>query len=210
MIIRYSDVELEEFRVLVEDKLVKAKAQLEDLQSQIVEVTESSEDGFGTDWIEDSSVGSQIDFLNEMISRQRKYIDQLENALLRISNKTYGICAVTGELIDKRRLLAVPTTTKSVTAKTSTPEKKPRPARPTVTPSEPIIITKVVKKDNKNVPKDKKAALLDEDDDDFPLDDKIIEDDEFDFDNFASDSGDDDGDSYDDSPADDDDDDLNM
>lgn len=140
MIIRYSDAELEEFRVLVDDKLGKAKAQLEDLQSQIIEVTESSEDGFGTDWIEDSSVGSQIDFLNEMVSRQRKYIDQLENALLRIGNKTYGICSVTGELIDKRRLLAVPTTTKSVTAKTATPEKKPRPARPTVTPSEPIII----------------------------------------------------------------------
>ncbi len=205
MIIRYSDAELEEFRVLVEDKLVKAKAQLEDLQSQIVEVTESSEDGFGTDWIEDSSVGSQIDFLNEMVSRQRKYIDQLENALLRIGNKTYGICSVTGELIDKRRLLAVPTTTKSVTAKTAVPEKKPRPARPTVTPSEPIIITKVVKKDNKNAPKDKKAALLDEDDDDFILDDKIIDDDEFDFDNFASDSGNDDSDSYDDPPIDDDD-----
>ncbi len=204
MIIRYSDAELEEFRVLVEDKLGKAKAQLEDLQSQIVEVTESSEDGFGTDWIEDSSVGSQIDFLNEMVSRQRKYIDQLENALLRIGNKTYGICSVTGELIDKRRLLAVPTTTKSVTAKTATPEKKPRPARPTVTPSEPIIITKVVKKDNKNAPKDKKAALLDEEDDDFTLDEKLIDDD-FDFDNFSSDSGDDDVDSYDDSPVDDDD-----
>lgn len=205
MIIRYSDAELEEFRVLVEDKLVKAKAQLDDLQSQIVEVTESSEDGFGTDWIEDSSVGSQIDFLNEMVSRQRKYIDQLENALLRIGNKIYGICSVTGELIDKRRLLAVPTTTKSVTAKTATPEKKPRPVRPTVTPSEPIIITKVVKKDNKNASKDKKAALLDEEDDDFVLDDKIIDDDEFDFDNFASDGGDDDGDSYDDPPTDDDD-----
>ncbi|NJK83191.1 MAG: TraR/DksA family transcriptional regulator [Saprospiraceae bacterium] len=120
---RYSDVELEEFRVLVEDKLVKARKQLDDLQGQIVEVTESSEDGFGTDWIEDSSVGSQIDFLNEMVSRQRKYIDQLENALLRIGNKTYGICAVSGELIDKRRLLAVPTTTKSVNAKTAAPEK---------------------------------------------------------------------------------------
>lgn len=204
MIIRYSDAELEEFRVLVDDKLGKAKAQLEDLQSQIIEVTESSEDGFGTDWIEDSSVGSQIDFLNEMVSRQRKYIDQLENALLRIGNKTYGICSVTGELIDKRRLLAVPTTTKSVTAKTATPEKKPRPARPTVTPSEPIIITKVVKKDNKNAPKDKKAALLDEEDDDFTLDEKLIDDD-FDFDNFSPDSGDDDVDSYDDSPVDDDD-----
>ncbi len=177
---RYSDVELAEFRVLLEQKLSKADKQLEEIQEQIIEVTESNEDGFGTDLMEDSSVGEQIDFLNEMLVRQKKYINQLENALIRIQNRTYGICSVSGELIDKRRLLAVPTTTKSLNAKVAVPEKKTKPTRVSVKPKQPVIISKVVKKANEKV--EKTAPIPDtDDDDDIEIDAQFINDD-FDFD----------------------------
>lgn len=116
---RYSDEELAEFKVLVENKLVKAQRQLDLLQKQIQETAENSDDDFGTDWIDDCNVHTQLEMLSDMASRQRKYINNLENALLRIKNKSYGICEVSGELIDKRRLIAVPTTTKSLDAKAS-------------------------------------------------------------------------------------------
>ena len=115
---RYSDADLAEFKALIETKLEKTKTQIANLEGQIQETTESSEDDFGTDMIDDSSLGSQIEFLGDMLLRQKKHATSLENALSRIENKTYGICVVTGELIDKRRLRAVPTTTKSIQAKT--------------------------------------------------------------------------------------------
>lgn len=114
---KYSDEELAEFKELVLVKMEKAKRQLELLQRQIQETAENSDDDFGSDWIDDCNVHTQLEMLSDMATRQRKYINNLENALLRIKNKTYGICEVTGELIDKRRLIAVPTTTKSLDAK---------------------------------------------------------------------------------------------
>ena len=133
--VRYSDADLEEFRAIVEKKLETAKDELGYLQDQILEITENSGDDHGGDWMDDSSTNNDIEFLNNMAIRQRKYIQDLENALVRIKNKTYGICMVTGTLIDKRRLLAVPTATKSVEAKTAQAaeapkliEKKPVPA----------------------------------------------------------------------------------
>jgi RNA polymerase-binding transcription factor DksA len=153
---RYSDTALEEFRVIVQQRLDKAKEQLEQLQAQIYEITESSEDGFGTDWVDDSHTNTDMEMLNDMAIRQRKYMQDLENALIRIKNKTYGICVVTGELIDKKRLVAVPTTTKSMAGKMAQQQPvKPAPAVPDEDedekpkkkkPSEPKIIEKVIRK----------------------------------------------------------------
>jgi len=115
---RYSDEELAEFQEIIEKKLAMAEEQLESLREQIVEISENTGDEHGGDWVDDSSTNSEIEMLSTMAARQQKYIQDLNNALLRIKNKVYGICVVTGELIDKRRLRAVPTTTKSLTAKT--------------------------------------------------------------------------------------------
>lgn len=115
--LRYSDQELATFQQLIDAKLAKAKAQLQQMQSQIIEATQNSSDAHGADWMDDSSMNAELDMLNNMAIRQRKYLKELENALVRIKNKVYGICIITGNLIDKRRLLAVPTTTKSVAAK---------------------------------------------------------------------------------------------
>jgi RNA polymerase-binding transcription factor DksA len=114
---RYSDADLAEFKALIEKKMANAREQLEDLTQQILDITENSSDEHGGDWVDDSSMGADVEMLNNMAIRQRRYLQDLENALVRIRNKTYGICAITGELIDKRRLLAVPTTTKSLAAK---------------------------------------------------------------------------------------------
>ena len=116
-VIRYSDAELEEFRVLIESKLEKAEKHLAELQEQILEITENTSDEHGGDWVDDSSINNDVEMLNNMAIRQRMHIQDLDNALVRIKNKTYGICSVSGQLIDKRRLLAVPTTTKSLAAK---------------------------------------------------------------------------------------------
>lgn len=189
---RYSDADLAEFKALIEPKLEKTKAQIIDIESQIQEATESSEDDFGTDMIDDSSFGSQIEFLGEMLARQKKHATHLENALRRIENKTYGICVVTGELIDKRRLMAVPTTTKSLQAKTASQivvPKKEKPERPKPTKkAEPKIITKVVKKPKPKDPNEIPAPIDNDDDDYFNDDDDLTDDidnEEFDFDQIA-------------------------
>lgn len=116
-LVRYSDEELAEFRNVIEEKLTDARQQLDMFRNQILEVTENASDDYGGDWMDDSSINSEVEMLNNMAIRQQKFIQDLEHALIRINNKTYGICSISGRLIDKRRLLAVPTTTKSVIAK---------------------------------------------------------------------------------------------
>ncbi len=116
-VVRYSDADLEEFRILIETKLERAEKHLAELQEQILEITENTSDEHGGDWVDDSSINNDVEMLNNMAIRQRMHIQDLDNALVRIKNKTYGICSITGQLIDKRRLLAVPTTTKSLAAK---------------------------------------------------------------------------------------------
>ena len=114
---RYSDGELLEFKKLVEQKLEASRMQLKSMTDRVENISESS--GNDGDWMDDSSNMQDLDMLNVMIGRQRKHVRDLENALIRISNKRFRICVVTGELIDKRRLIAVPTTTKSLAAKTT-------------------------------------------------------------------------------------------
>jgi RNA polymerase-binding transcription factor DksA len=144
-VVRYSDAELEEFKVLIETKLERASTHLSGLQEQILEITENTSDEHGGDWVDDSSINNDVEMLNNMAIRQRMYIQDLENALVRIKNKTYGICSLTGQLIDKRRLLAVPTTTKSLAAKVAeqvpTPERKER-----VEIEKPVVEKKPVEK----------------------------------------------------------------
>lgn len=169
---RYSDQELEEFRVLIENKLDHAKEQLRNLQEQILDITENTGDEHGGDWVDDSSTNSEVELLNTMAIRQRKFITDLENALIRIRNKTYGICVISGELIDKRRLMAVPTTTKSLSAKTE--QNKEEESKTTTRlnqnpyvkkdPKAPKkIITKVIKKSGG--PSRPLVPKLDDDDD---------------------------------------------
>jgi len=174
---RYLDEELAEFKTLVTTKLDNSREQLQKLQEQIWEITENTGDEHGGDWMDDSSINNEVEMLNTMAIRQRKYSQDLENALVRIKNKTYGICIVTGELIDKRRLLAVPTTTKSVLAKN---EEQKQTEEKTVTkinktpyiqkveseapaPATPKIITKVIKKSSTNAAASKPAVKEDED-----------------------------------------------
>ena len=127
-ITRYSDAELAEFKAIIDKKLEKSKEEFEYLQQQILEITENSGDDHGGDWMDDSTTNNDMEFLNNMAIRQRKFIQDLENALVRIRNRSYGICSVTGKLIDKRRLMVVPTATKSVEVKNARP---PQPKKPT-------------------------------------------------------------------------------
>ncbi len=116
---RYSDVELQEFRELIQRKLEAAKKELNYLQGLITRKDEmggdESENRYMT--MEDGSLSMEREQLSQMASRQITFIDHLEKALMRIENKTYGICRVTGKLIDKARLRAVPHATLSIEAK---------------------------------------------------------------------------------------------
>ncbi len=171
-VVRYSDVELAEFKELIDGKLEKAREHLLSLQEQILEITENTSDEHGGDWVDDSSINNEVEMLNNMAIRQRMYIKDLENALVRIKNKSYGICSVTGQLIDKKRLLAVPTTTKSLEAK-AIEQVKPMPdveappppvvKPPTPAPTERKVITKVIRKPTTS---SNKPAVKEEDEDD--------------------------------------------
>ncbi|MFN8245689.1 MAG: TraR/DksA C4-type zinc finger protein [Ferruginibacter sp.] len=118
-IVRYSDAELAEFRELIQRKLEAAKKELNYLQGLITRKDEmggdESENRYMT--MEDGSLSMEREQLSQMASRQITFIDHLEKALMRIENKTYGICRVTGKLIDKARLRAVPHATLSIEAK---------------------------------------------------------------------------------------------
>lgn len=118
-LVRYSDVELAEFRELIMRKLEAAKKELNYLQGLITRKDEmggdESENRYMT--MEDGSLSMEREQLSQMASRQITFIDHLEKALMRIENKTYGICRVTGKLIDKARLRAVPHATLSIEAK---------------------------------------------------------------------------------------------
>jgi RNA polymerase-binding transcription factor DksA len=115
---RYSDAELTEFKELILRKLETAKKELAYLQGLITRKDEGGdmEDGrYMT--MEDGSMSMEREQLSQMASRQITFIDHLEKAMMRIENKTYGICRVTGKLIDKARLRAVPHATLSIEAK---------------------------------------------------------------------------------------------
>jgi RNA polymerase-binding transcription factor DksA len=182
---RYSDEDLLEFKALIEKKLEREKEEADFMRDQIVELNENSGDQQGGDWFDDSSIHAELEMLNSQVIRKQQYINNLENALLRVRNKTFGICSVTGQLIDKKRLLLVPHATKSVEAK----EERPAPIpiidkcddlddmkKTTEMPKGPRIIDRVIRKVSTR-PVNK--PRIDEDDDfewddladDLPVDD---------------------------------------
>lgn len=117
--LRYSDAELQEFRELISKKLEAAKKELSYLHGLITRKDEMSGDEQDNRYMtmEDGSLSMEREQLSQMASRQIDFIDKLEKAIVRIENKTYGICRVTGKLIDKARLRAVPHATLSMEAK---------------------------------------------------------------------------------------------
>lgn len=111
---RYSEKDLAQFGERIKKDYQQAKLELKMLRDQVSELSETMSQGFGADMGEDSSSVSQLELLNEQVLRKRDLIQDLQNAMLRIKNKVYGTCSVTGKLIDRQRLEAIPTTTKSV------------------------------------------------------------------------------------------------
>jgi len=117
--LRYSDEDLQEFRVIIEQKITRAEADLASLESAY-----KNNAGNGTD--DTSPSFKSFDEGSEVMSkeanvqlaiRQEKFIRDLKNALMRIDNKTYGVCRVTRKLIQKERLKLVPHATLSIEAK---------------------------------------------------------------------------------------------
>lgn len=117
--VKYSDGELQEFREIIETKIAKAQEDLELIQS-----TYKNDSNNGTDdtsptfkAFEEGSETMSKEANVQLAIRQEKFIRDLKNAILRIENKTYGICRVTGKLIQKERLKLVPHATLSIEAK---------------------------------------------------------------------------------------------
>ena len=116
---RYSDEELVEFEVMINEKLEEARKQLQDLKDQLKELNDSGDENrAGT--FDDGASNWQREHLSKLAARQQKFIRNLEYAIVRIKNKTYGICSATGQLISKERLTLVPHATKTVKGKTTT------------------------------------------------------------------------------------------
>ncbi len=118
---RYSDEELAEFKELILKKLDVAKREYDQMMAVLKnqagnDVTDTSPT-FKV--LEEGSATQEKEELTTMCARQQKFIVGLQHALLRIENKTYGICRVTGKLIPKERLRAVPHATLSIEAKTN-------------------------------------------------------------------------------------------
>lgn len=168
---RYEEAELAEFQALIEKKVEKTEKQLSSLEDQLAEAAESK-DNEG-DWMDDSSNNTDMEMLEIMANRQRTHLLDLQNALQRIYNKSYGICVITGELIDKRRLMAVPTTTKSLAAKMGQAAQRPvfKPTPKPKAADSPKIISRIISKPTPKVEKPKNWE--DEDDLDLEIDDDL-------------------------------------
>jgi RNA polymerase-binding transcription factor DksA len=115
--IRYSDADLKEFEDLISNKLKQAREDLVHLKESITRKGMGSDDLNALKSLEDGADSLEKEQLNQQAARTQKYITQLENAIVRIKNGTYGICVDTGKLIPKERLLIVPHTQHSIEAK---------------------------------------------------------------------------------------------
>ena len=117
--IRFSDSELLEFKALIEEKIKKAKVDLELLRSSYMNDgnngTEDTSPTFKA--FEEGSETMSKEANTQLAIRQEKFIRDLNNALIRIENKTYGVCRVTSKLINKKRLFLVPHATLSIEAR---------------------------------------------------------------------------------------------
>ena len=115
---KYSDKELAEFKLLIEQKIFIAREELNELAGSLSSANSNGDDAaIAGKTLEDGSATFEKEQTNQLAGRQKKFIEQLESALGRIQNKTYGICRSTGKLIPVERLRAVPHTTQSMEAK---------------------------------------------------------------------------------------------
>lgn len=116
---RYSDEELAEFKGLIQEKIRKAEADLLVLKENFANDRNNGTDDTAPTFkaFEEGSDTMSKEANSQLALRQEKFIRDLKNALIRIENKTYGICRVTGQLIDKERLRLVPHATLSIEAK---------------------------------------------------------------------------------------------
>ena len=123
---RYSDDELQEFKAIIMKKLEEARAGLKILTEAYT--TQNSNDTNDTSpsfkIVEEGSQVLSKEENSQLAARQQKFIRDLENALIRIENKSYGVCRVTGKLISKERLRSVPHATMSIEAKLNQNQKK--------------------------------------------------------------------------------------
>ena len=118
-VVRYSDADLKEFKVLIEEKIVKAQQHLELLRSAYMNDGNNGTDDTSPTFkaFEEGSETMSKEANTHLALRQEKFIRYLKSALVRIENKTYGVCRVTGKLISKERLKLVPHATLSIEAK---------------------------------------------------------------------------------------------
>ncbi|MFK7756907.1 MAG: TraR/DksA family transcriptional regulator [Flavobacteriales bacterium] len=116
---RYSDADLKEFKALIEEKLEMAKEDLDQLTRSLSNIDSNNTNDTASSFkmMEDGSETMSKEETARLAERQEKFVVSLENALLRIRNKTYGLCRVTGKLIQKERLKLVPHATLSIEAK---------------------------------------------------------------------------------------------
>jgi len=115
--VRYSEEELQEFKTLIGQKLTAAQEELLTTEQQIADLNENGFNQQGGDWYDDSTAHTDLEMLQRMLTRQQRHVQDLRNAQLRVQNKTYGVCSVTGQLISKERLRLVPHATKSIDGK---------------------------------------------------------------------------------------------
>ena len=116
---RYSDQELEEFKAIIEEKLRLAKRDYDEMMNTLMNKNGNDVDDTSPTYkvLEEGSATQSKEELIQLASRQQKFIQGLEAAMIRIKNKTYGIDRITGKLIPKERLRAVPHATLSVESK---------------------------------------------------------------------------------------------
>jgi DnaK suppressor protein len=117
--LRYSEEELKEFETIINEKLTNAKKELAYIRESLSRKNDQGTDltGSGHLSLEDGAETAEKEHLNQMASRLQKFTAQLELAMIRIKNGTYGICIDTGKLIPKERLRAVPHTQHTIEAK---------------------------------------------------------------------------------------------
>ena len=117
--IRYSDKDLAEFKALIQEKIVKAIHDLDLIKSAYMNDLNNGTDDTSPTFkaFEEGSETMSKEANSQLAIRQEKFIRDLKNALIRIENKTYGVCRVTGKLINKERLKLVPHATLSIEAK---------------------------------------------------------------------------------------------
>ena len=117
--VRYSDSDLAEFKQLILQKLEQAKADYELLRENIANSNDTHDTSPTFKVLEEGAATLSKEETGRLVAHQSKFIRNLEMALVRIRNKTYGICKTTGKLIPRERLLRVPHATECIEAKTA-------------------------------------------------------------------------------------------